>query len=114
MIRPPPRSTRTDTLFPYTTLFRSQAIIRMIVRRPGPRVTCRDDRTISIVRVATRLVRVDRVCKGGNQKTEGRLSLATRRPDEKRDHVLDIFASQAHRVDTAPEDRMSTRMNSSH
>src|SRR3546814_7890459 len=25
MIRPPPRSTRTDTLFPYTTLFRSVA-----------------------------------------------------------------------------------------
>src|SRR3546814_419439 len=30
MIRPPPRSTRTDTLFPYTTLFRS--------------VLCRDDK----------------------------------------------------------------------
>src|SRR3546814_7347090 len=26
MIRRPPRSTRTDTLFPYTTLFRSQAM----------------------------------------------------------------------------------------
>src|SRR3546814_20835889 len=26
MIRRPPRSTRTDTLFPYTTLFRSPAI----------------------------------------------------------------------------------------
>src|SRR3546814_8268910 len=26
MIRRPPRSTRTDTLFPYTTLFRSRAI----------------------------------------------------------------------------------------
>src|SRR3546814_16614493 len=26
MIRRPPRSTRTDTLFPYTTLFRSQAL----------------------------------------------------------------------------------------
>src|SRR3546814_13433323 len=25
MSRPPPRSTRTDTLFPYTTLFRSKA-----------------------------------------------------------------------------------------
>src|SRR3546814_11206744 len=25
MLRPPPRSTRTDTLFPYTTLFRSRA-----------------------------------------------------------------------------------------
>src|SRR3546814_15066828 len=30
MIRRPPRSTRTDTLFPYTTLFRSEA-----VQRPG-------------------------------------------------------------------------------
>src|SRR3546814_4809432 len=28
MIRRPPRSTRTDTLFPYTTLFRSEAEIR--------------------------------------------------------------------------------------
>src|SRR3546814_11863592 len=27
MIRRPPRSTRTDTLFPYTTLFRSVAVI---------------------------------------------------------------------------------------
>src|SRR3546814_19724449 len=27
MIRRPPRSTRTDTLFPYTTLFRSRAAI---------------------------------------------------------------------------------------
>src|SRR3546814_2374250 len=27
MIRRPPRSTRTDTLFPYTTLFRSSAIV---------------------------------------------------------------------------------------
>src|SRR3546814_19864763 len=26
MIRRPPRSTRTDTLFPYTSLFRSQAV----------------------------------------------------------------------------------------
>src|SRR3546814_5880482 len=27
MIRRPPRSTRTDTLFPYTTLFRSEKLI---------------------------------------------------------------------------------------
>src|SRR3546814_9511387 len=32
MIRRPPRSTRTDTLFPYTTLFRS----RHTSRRPPP------------------------------------------------------------------------------
>src|SRR3546814_4731845 len=28
MIRRPPRATRTDTLFPYTTLFRSQGYVR--------------------------------------------------------------------------------------
>src|SRR3546814_20661627 len=31
MIRPPPRSTRTDTLFPYTTLFRSFLHLRRAV-----------------------------------------------------------------------------------
>src|SRR3546814_2839827 len=30
MIRRPPRSTRTDTLFPYTTLFRSRGLRRTI------------------------------------------------------------------------------------
>src|SRR3546814_1514306 len=34
MIRRPPRSTRTDTLFPYTTLFRSCAVAR-VGARPG-------------------------------------------------------------------------------
>src|SRR3546814_12607609 len=29
MIRRPPRSTRTDTLFPYTTLFRSALVVRL-------------------------------------------------------------------------------------
>src|SRR3546814_6894811 len=39
MIRRPPRSTRTDTLFPYTTLFRSLAPIPVhrIVEVPGRR-----------------------------------------------------------------------------
>src|SRR3546814_5392814 len=32
MIRRPPRSTRTDTLFPYTTLFRSRSAYRRRVR----------------------------------------------------------------------------------
>src|SRR3546814_8585326 len=30
MIRRPPRSTRTDTLFPYTTLFRSQRLTQFL------------------------------------------------------------------------------------
>src|SRR3546814_18833228 len=45
MIRRPPRSTRTDTLFPYTTLFRSvqveqdegyKARVRFLETRPDP------------------------------------------------------------------------------
>src|SRR3546814_6852542 len=34
MIRRPPRSTRTDTLFPYTTLFRSFSVV-LPLARPG-------------------------------------------------------------------------------
>src|SRR3546814_5205176 len=39
MLRRPPRSTRTDTLFPYTTLFRSSfppGVARGSGRLPGP------------------------------------------------------------------------------
>src|SRR3546814_4937922 len=35
MIRRPPRSTRTDTLFPYTTLFRSQRQRREVAQAPA-------------------------------------------------------------------------------
>src|SRR3546814_6104367 len=34
MIRRPPRSIRTDTLFPYTTLFRSLPIVQSIASLP--------------------------------------------------------------------------------
>src|SRR3546814_5083294 len=71
MIRRPPRSTRTDTLFPYTTLFRSRALRR--ARRPGPgddvvveprshaavvvaREHARDDRHLPACRVAVALI----------------------------------------------------------
>src|SRR3546814_2119093 len=40
MIRRPPRSTRTDTLFPYTTLFRSHRSIHRL-RSPSKQPLCR-------------------------------------------------------------------------
>src|SRR3546814_7466300 len=40
MTRPPPRSTRTDTLFPYTTLFRSHS-----VRKPRRRLSAQGNCT---------------------------------------------------------------------
>src|SRR3546814_12059906 len=43
MIRRPPRSTRTDTLFPYTTLFRSQG--------PGAQIDLLIDRSDQCINV---------------------------------------------------------------
>src|SRR3546814_9766122 len=40
MILRPPRSTRTDTLFPYTTLFRSLVVERQGARRGVPAREC--------------------------------------------------------------------------
>src|SRR3546814_16691805 len=51
MIRRPPRSTRTDTLFPYTTLFRSR--YRPHARRCEPNTLSRCDRTPASVQKST-------------------------------------------------------------
>src|SRR3546814_15954006 len=46
MIRQPPRSTRTDTLFPYTTLFRSP--IRKLQVRDQRRLVAKVDELLSL------------------------------------------------------------------
>src|SRR3546814_11861353 len=49
MIRRPPRSTRTDTLFPYTTPFRSNTIpIRACKDKQGTPVSSEHDRSLDI------------------------------------------------------------------
>src|SRR3546814_17736401 len=56
MLRRPPRSTRTDTLFPYTTLFRSGLRPRPRCRGASPggrRHQLRDDRRIGTERLPT-------------------------------------------------------------
>src|SRR3546814_16270371 len=85
MIRRPPRSTRTDTLFPYTTLFRSRQSSAIDAdRQPGPRhertgrTACRSGRTIPpAVRCPEReRPRVEqgakpcRTCNGGGGRTD--------------------------------------------
>src|SRR3546814_21046296 len=47
MIRRPPRSTRTDTLFPYTTLFRSSASVSAL----GIRERARGEAMVSILQL---------------------------------------------------------------
>src|SRR3546814_17861532 len=57
MIRPPPRSTRTDTLFPYTTLFRSIAFLVAIEPDHAQRELILDQRYVDhrIIALAERV-----------------------------------------------------------
>src|SRR3546814_14054871 len=54
MIRRPPRSTRTDTLFPYTTLFRSSSTTVSVPRKRGSS-GARKRNSSSCSRLASRL-----------------------------------------------------------
>src|SRR3546814_2005192 len=49
MIRRPPRSTRTDTLFPYTTLFRSPAELKAVDTNILARFMLDDDPVQSLI-----------------------------------------------------------------
>src|SRR3546814_12574919 len=99
MIRRPPRSTRTDTLFPYTTLFRSMVEIpsldelkeSMRPKVPGPREETPDDRT-SLTQ---------------NSSAPDPISIPF---NFTVDHGMKGIADES----DAPVDRKSTRLNSSH
>src|SRR3546814_6030776 len=72
MIRRPPRSTRTDTLFPYTTLFRSARLFVLVHRVEG--VTQRDFLDVA---------RIDIVLDTGvNKKQHRHADLLARRSEE--------------------------------
>src|SRR3546814_7921587 len=63
MIRRPPRSTRTDTLFPYTTLFRSSRSLFLVeMRWPGsiPLSSILDPDTLDLKRVGRRQFSAER------------------------------------------------------
>src|SRR3546814_2143402 len=58
MIRRPPRSTRSDTLFPYTTLFRSYVFgqrLKPVKLRFGPQIMVQFDCDLLAVKVAGKI-----------------------------------------------------------
>src|SRR3546814_3872037 len=118
MIRRPPRSTRTDTLFPYTTLFRSRMTaphegrygeigdILDLQGAIGAQGFERADREIDVARLQLRRNLVDRLRRRrdldpGVARGKGRQNLEPEQPEGGR--------CRAH-----AEDRQSTRLNSRH
>src|SRR3546814_8980590 len=116
MIRRPPRSTRTDTLFPYTTLFRSRLRLEVQADFAGRAVTrfCDDDfgeaeyalhfgRPFLVLRVDLDIVALDR-------------ALGLARGDiiilaEHEEHHVGVLLDRARFTKV---DRKSTRLTSSH
>src|SRR3546814_13185861 len=102
MIRRPPRSTRTDTLFPYTTLFRSSAD--------------KPDRTSARVTISDRQIEITHLGRGlGSdylfrlaELREGMEAAALQRALGLTPRESDVL------IWIAQGDRKSTRLNSSH
>src|SRR3546814_19729002 len=84
MIRRPPRTTRTDTLFPYTTLFRSPALCGENHRKKRSQLV----NTASTTKKTARPARKPRPVIGGSSKYCSRLrrsgSMATSLPPQKK------------------------------
>src|SRR3546814_1572463 len=112
MIRRPPRSTRTDTLFPYTTLFRSwrcsydgpagEREERQEERGRGERDGQAEDDLDQLAEAAAGIAEGQRQA-GGNDDDDR---------DDARHRPLDGFEDGGQRP--FPGDRKSTRLNSSH
>src|SRR3546814_15355165 len=100
MIRRPPRSTRTDTLFPYTTLFRSSAERQQHLDHQFELKTAE-----SITEALGNM-------KGAMMKLG---QMASYLDQGMPDHVREALAElQSNAPPMSAEDRKSTRLNSSH
>src|SRR3546814_9337273 len=109
MIRRPPRSTRTDTLFPYTTLFRSP---------PGGEVAVHRIMRRGLVGEKVRMdAAPDHLGQdlGGVAEQAHRYGFAFRvaRLDH-RDRLVDARRLPVEIAGAQTQDRKSTRLNSSH
>src|SRR3546814_4465391 len=105
MIRRPPRSTRTDTLFPYTTLFRS--------RNPPDLVLVEAERhqfTHRLLRLGERGGHCDVEVEALGHLRPGRELRTAHGGVAARGHLAQLVAVDGDLL----EDRKSTRLNSSH
>src|SRR3546814_8276558 len=105
MIRRPPRSTRTDTLFPYTTLFRSEANERFTESDIVAMFSADGDDVAAVASLADRL----------RQEVVGdTITYVVNRNINYTNICLYRCGFCAFSKDSTREDRKSTRLNSSH
>src|SRR3546814_16933659 len=113
MIRRPPRSTRTDTLFPYTTLFRSPVAARRLAIIVALRRCLAQYLDLAVVEaeaaVDRQYLRFERPVVG--QEYPGRAAFDDRRGNRGR---FDVGEALCREDDARILDRKSTRLNSSH
>src|SRR3546814_15129093 len=119
MIRRPPRFTRTDTLFPYTTRFRSGLHIRFRVVEAGAGVVDivedrrpRDeagDQAVAVARIGFVAGIVTRKADEDGRAIAAHLDRRASGPD-----VLVVVFEAGYVQIVAEADRKSTRLNSSH
>src|SRR3546814_8407657 len=115
MIRLPPRSTRTDTLFPYTTRFRScrpkrRTLLPMPLDRAADPVfvhsacphDCPSTCALEVERLSSTRIGKVRGARG-NDYTDGVVCAK-----------VASYAERVHHPDRLTTDRKSTRLNSSH
>src|SRR3546814_12277628 len=117
MIRRPPRSTRTDTLFPYTTLFRSafgfQFAVGIIFVERGAIGVAERDRDALVLRLQPQPHARQRAA-GAHRAGEAVDLPFHLRPDFL-GGAVDVGAAVGDIVKlVGPEDRKSTRLSSSH
>src|SRR3546814_11757538 len=117
MIRRPPRSTRTDTLFPYTTLFRS---CRHHRDQRGALVLGHRRRELADIRTRVGIILVPLCARAHRENLAERhavigtaLELGDIGGDEIVD-ALDLAVADRGAKQRRGQDRKSTRLNSSH
>src|SRR3546814_18944731 len=111
MIRPPPRSTRTATLFPYTALFRSLRGMTGDFRR-GAEITNRARQAMhDKADAAARLER--QVAEQRTAMEQAARAERQQLADQFEREVMSIVEAVQESAQTL-QDRKSTRMNSSH
>src|SRR3546814_16623802 len=126
MIRRPPRSTRTDTLFPYTTLFRSVDrddgfAAAAVAGRSGLEGRQVDDRIFGgeagqLLRARTDQQRADEQVVPGEFVDDAHVDamFGLRSAEQVGDVELVLLPQRGEEIGLQRRDRKSTRLNSSH